>query len=72
MGLGFRELLVILVIVVLVFGARRVPSIMGDLAKGIRSFKDGMKGDEVVDDKSPASRVEEKKADSSSSSSSRD
>lgn len=47
MGIGFRELVVILVIVVLLFGARRVPSIMQDLAKGIRSFKDGLKDDEA-------------------------
>lgn len=53
MGIGFRELLVILVIVLLVFGTKRVPSIMNDLAKGIKSFKDGMKDEPAkpVDDK---------------------
>ena len=53
MGIGFRELVVILVIVLLVFGTKRVPSIMNDLAKGIKSFKDGMKDEPVkpVDDK---------------------
>ncbi len=50
MGIGFRELLVILVIVVLVFGTKRVPSIMNDLAKGIRSFKDGLKDGDHPDD----------------------
>lgn len=50
MGIGFRELVVILVIVVLLFGAKRVPSIMNDLAKGIRSFKDGLKDDGSKDD----------------------
>jgi len=46
MGLGFRELIVILIIVVVLFGAKRVPSIMGDIAKGIRSFREGLKGEE--------------------------
>ncbi len=39
---GFWELLVILVIVVLVFGAKRLPSVMGDVAKGIKEFRKGM------------------------------
>lgn len=54
MGIGFRELLIILVIVLLVFGTKRLPSIMGDLAKGLKSFKDGMKDEPAkppVDDK---------------------
>jgi sec-independent protein translocase protein TatA len=45
MGIGFRELVIILVIVVLLFGTKRVPSIMSDIAKGIKSFKAGMKDD---------------------------
>lgn len=45
MGIGFREILVILLIIVLVFGARRIPQIMGDFAKGIRSFRQGMSED---------------------------
>ncbi len=42
MGIGLREILVILLIIVLVFGAKRIPQIMGDFAKGIRSFRQGM------------------------------
>jgi len=51
MGIGFRELVIILVIVVLLFGTKRVPSIMSDIAKGIKSFKAGMKDDS--DDNKP-------------------
>ncbi len=40
--LGFQELLVILLICVLVFGAKRLPEIGSGLAKGIKSFKKGM------------------------------
>lgn len=50
MGIGFRELVIILIIVVVLFGAKRVPSIMGDIAKGIRSFREGLKAD---DEKKP-------------------
>lgn len=43
MGLGFQELLLILVIVLVIFGAGKLPKVMGDLGKGMRSFKDGLK-----------------------------
>ena len=35
--------LIVLVIVVLLFGRNRIPAVMGDLAKGIKAFKSGMK-----------------------------
>lgn len=46
MGLSLSHILLILVAVVLVFGAKRLPSIMQDLAKGLRAFKDGLKDGE--------------------------
>lgn len=46
MGIGFRELLVILVIVILVWGTKRLPNIMEDVAKGIKSFKQGLRDDD--------------------------
>ena len=44
-NMGFTELLVILAICVLVFGAKRLPDIGSGLAKGIRSFKKGISED---------------------------
>ena len=41
-AIGFPELLIILAIAVLVFGAKRLPEIGPGLAKGIKSFKQGM------------------------------
>jgi sec-independent protein translocase protein TatA len=44
--LGVPELLLILVIVLIFFGGRKIPEIMKGFGEGIRSFKEGMKGDE--------------------------
>jgi sec-independent protein translocase protein TatA len=44
-GLGAPELLIILVIVVLLFGSRRIPDLAKGLGEGIRSFKTGLQGD---------------------------
>lgn len=43
MGLSFGHIALLLVIVLVVFGAGRLPQVMGDLGKGLRSFKDGLK-----------------------------
>ena len=43
MGLGLPELLVILLIVLLIFGANRLPDLMGGVGKGVRNFKDAMR-----------------------------
>lgn len=44
MGLGTSHLLIILVIVLVVFGAGKLPSVMRDLGQGVKSFKDAMSG----------------------------
>jgi sec-independent protein translocase protein TatA len=47
MGLGMQELLFIALIVLLLFGGKRIPELMKGLGQGVKSFKDGMNG---VDD----------------------
>jgi sec-independent protein translocase protein TatA len=42
--------LIVLVVVLLLFGRGKIPELMGDMAKGIKSFKKGMADDEAVDD----------------------
>ena len=41
-GMGFGELLVVLVIVLVVFGPGRLPEMMGSLGKGFQEFKKGL------------------------------
>ncbi len=45
-GIGHWELLIILVIVLVVFGAGKLPQVGGALGKGIRNFKDSVKGED--------------------------
>lgn len=52
MAPSWMQLLLVAVVVLLLFGGRgRISSIMGDMAKGIRSFRTGLKDDEA--DKKP-------------------
>jgi sec-independent protein translocase protein TatA len=56
-GLGFQEILVIALIILLLFGGKKIPELMKGLGKGVKSFKDGM--NEVADLKED--KKEEKK-----------
>lgn len=49
-SLGFPELLVILVIVILIFGANRLPELGRGIGKGIRNFKDATREGRDSDD----------------------
>lgn len=58
MGLGMQEILVILLIVLLLFGGKKIPELMRGAGKGVRAFKDGMK--EVTSDEDASEKTEEK------------
>ncbi len=45
MGISFWQIAIVVVIVVLLFGRGKISSLMGDVAKGIKSFKKGMSED---------------------------
>ena len=42
-GLGMQEIIVIALIVLLLFGGKKIPELMKGLGKGVKSFKDGIK-----------------------------
>ncbi len=48
-GIGMPELVIILVIVMIIFGANKLPQMGAGLAKGIRNFKNGMDEKEETD-----------------------
>ncbi|WP_378952324.1 twin-arginine translocase TatA/TatE family subunit [Mesorhizobium sp. ANAO-SY3R2] len=51
--------LIVLVVVLLLFGRGKIPELMGDMAKGIKSFKKGMSEDEADDAKTVEHRNDE-------------
>ena len=52
MSIGIWQIAIVVILVVLLFGRGKISSLMGDVAKGIKSFKKGMASD-VTDDKEP-------------------
>ena len=58
-GLGFQEILVIALIVLLLWGGKKIPELMHGLGKGVKSFKDGM--NEVTNFQEEKKEVPEKK-----------
>ena len=66
MGISFWQIAIVVVLVVLLFGRGKISSLMGDVAKGIKSFKKGMSsedsGQSKIDDK-----IDDKKDEDSNS-----
>ena len=52
MGISFWQISIVVVLVVLLFGRGKISSLMGDVAKGIKSFKKGMSSDDSDQSKS--------------------
>lgn len=49
-GLGTTELIIVLLIIVLLFGAKRIPNLARGFGKGIKEFKDARNGVDTEDD----------------------
>jgi sec-independent protein translocase protein TatA len=62
-GIGFQEMVLILVVVVVLFGGKKIPEVAKGLGEGIRNFKTAMKGDEETPEKkdTPKAEIAEKK-----------
>ena len=48
--IGWGEILLIALIVLLLFGAKKIPELMRGMGKGVKSFKDGMNSVDELDD----------------------
>ena len=57
MGLGMREILVIAILILLLFGAKRIPEFMKGLGSGIKEFKKSMKEDDKENDNTEDKRT---------------
>ena len=47
MSIGIWQILLVVVLVLLLFGAGKLPNVMGDLAKGVKNFKKGLEEDDT-------------------------
>lgn len=52
---------IVAIIVFLLFGAGKIPRLMGDVAEGIKAFKKGMKDDDDVIENRPSKKIDETK-----------
>lgn len=50
-ALGTSEIVIIVLIVVMLFGAKKIPELMRGMGKGVKEFKDAVNGEGIVDDK---------------------
>ena len=66
-SVGMQEILVIALIVLLFFGGKKIPELMKGIGKGVRSFKEGVKGieDDLKLDDSDSNKKEDSKNSSS-------
>ncbi len=64
MSIGIWQIVLILVVVLIVFGAGKLPSVMGDVGKGMKNFKQGLNGEDGDDDKKDgdAAKITENKS----------
>ena len=61
MGISIWQIVLVLVIILILFGAGKIPRVMGDIAKGIKSFKAGMKEGEEAEEIDDSSSSKESK-----------
>ena len=62
MSIGFWQIAIVVILVVLLFGRGKISSLMGDVAKGIKSFKKGMSSEDT-----DQSKIDDKKDEDSNS-----
>ena len=59
MGIGPWQIILILVIVLIIFGAGKLPRVAGDIAKGVKNFKKGLaEDDDATTDSDPSKAID--------------
>lgn len=68
MGMSFSHLLIVLIIILVLFGAGKLPQVMADLGKGLKAFKDSMQNnqDSSSSDSAAVSKPQNKENDQNS------
>ncbi len=62
MGIGPWQIILILVIVLIIFGAGKLPRVAGDIAKGVKNFKKGLaEDDDAATDSDPSRAIDQSK-----------
>ena len=61
MGLGMQELLIIGLVILVLFGARKIPEFMKGLGRGVREFKDGIKEERKESTHATTGKTEQEK-----------
>ena len=64
-NLGTGEIVIIALVVLLLFGGKKIPELMRGIGKGVRSFKDGMSDIEKEINEDPTEKYSEKKVEKS-------
>ena len=64
MSIGFWQIAIVVILVVLLFGRGKISSLMGDVAKGIKSFKKGRATDSTETDEGQPKNITENNQDS--------
>ena len=62
-GLGFQEILLIAIVILVLFGARKIPEFMKGLGKGISEFNNARETERAKEDEAEKKKEETKKAD---------
>ena len=62
-GIGFQEILVVMLIVLLFYGGKKIPELMRGFGQGVKAFKDGMQETtKILEEDTPAEKKEENKS----------
>ena len=58
MRFGTTEIILIVLLIVLLFGAKKIPELMRGMGRGVKEFKDAVNGDGIVDEKKEEDKEE--------------